>query len=175
MAKPLSYFPSLDEFVLGPGEYLEQIRKTKDAVGIPVIGSLNGNTPGGWLDYAKQIQDAGADALELHVYSVPTNPQATGASQVASTVEMVRSVREVVSIPLAVKLSPFYSAFANVAKKLDEVGADGLIFSTASTSLISTSRTSKSSRDSTCPPRRNCRSVCDGSRSYRDMSTLLLE
>jgi dihydroorotate dehydrogenase (fumarate) len=123
----LSYFPSLDEFVLGPGEYLEQIRKTKDAVRVPVIGSLNGTTPGGWLDYAKQIQDAGADALELHVYSVPTNPQATGASQVASTVEMVRSVREAVSIPLAVKLSPFYSAFANVAKKLDEVGADGLI------------------------------------------------
>jgi dihydroorotate dehydrogenase (fumarate) len=123
----LSYFPSLDEFVLGPGEYLEQIRKTKDAVGVPVIGSLNGNTPGGWLDYAKQIQDAGADALELHVYSVPTNPQTSGASQVASTVDMVRSVREVVSIPLAVKLSPFYSAFANVAKNLDEVGADGLI------------------------------------------------
>jgi dihydroorotate dehydrogenase (fumarate) len=123
----MSYFPSLDQFVLGPDEYLDQIRKTKDAVGIPVVGSLNGDTPGGWLDYAKQIEEAGADALELHVYSVPTNPQETGEARVESTVDMVRAVRKAVSIPLAIKLSPFYSSFANVAKKLDEVGADGLV------------------------------------------------
>jgi dihydroorotate dehydrogenase (fumarate) len=123
----MSYFPSLEEFVLGPDEYLDQIRKTKEAVHVPIIGSLNGTTPGGWLDYAEQIEQAGADALELHVYSVPTSPQETGEARVADTVDMVRSVRKAVSIPLAVKLSPFYSSFANVAKKLDEVGADGLV------------------------------------------------
>jgi len=123
----MSYFPSPEEFVLGPEEYLDQIRKTKEAVGVPVIGSLNGNTSGGWLDYAKQIEQAGADALELHVYSVPTDPQESGEARVQNTVDMVHSVRTAVSIPLAVKLSPFYSSFANVAKKLDDTGADGLV------------------------------------------------
>ncbi|OHB77875.1 MAG: dihydroorotate dehydrogenase, partial [Planctomycetes bacterium RBG_16_64_10] len=123
----LSYFPTLDEFVLGPEEYLDQIGRAKRAVQVPIIGSLNGATPGGWLDYAKQIQQAGADALELHVYSVPTNPNETGEARVRSTVDMVRAVRATVAIPLAVKLSPFYSSFANVAKKLDQAGADGLV------------------------------------------------
>lgn len=123
----LTYFPSLDEFVLGPEEYLEQIRKTKDAVQIPVVGSLNGETPGGWLDYAKKIEEAGADALELHIYSVPTDPNESGQSRVEKTVNMVRAVRKAVTIPLAAKLSPFYSSFANVAKMLDEAGADALV------------------------------------------------
>ncbi|MCA9103227.1 MAG: dihydroorotate dehydrogenase-like protein [Planctomycetales bacterium] len=126
-SEAMSYFPALDEFVVGPEEYLDRIRRIKDAVNVPLVGSLNGTTPGGWLDYARQIEQAGADALELHIYSVPTDPNETGEARVADTIEMVRAVREAVSIPLAAKLSPFYSSFANVAKQLDEVGADALV------------------------------------------------
>lgn len=126
-AEALSYFPDPDKFVLGPDEYLEHVRKVKEAVGIPVIGSLNGTTAGGWLDYAKLIQDAGADALELNVYGVATDPDETGAQIVERTIEMVRAVEKAMRIPLAVKLSPYYSSVANVAKRLVEAGAEGIV------------------------------------------------
>ena len=123
----LSYFPKPEGFVIGPEEYLDQIRKIKQAIGIPVIGSLNGSTPGGWLDYAKQIENAGADAVELHIYTVPTDPDETGSARFGQMVEMLQSVKKAVKIPVAVKMSPFYSSLANVAKRLGEAGADGLI------------------------------------------------
>jgi dihydroorotate dehydrogenase (fumarate) len=126
-AEAITYFPSSDKFALGPDEYLEQIRKIKETVGVPVIGSLNGSTPGGWLDYSKQIAQAGADALELHIYSVPTDPDEPSGARFKSTIDMVQAVRKAVSIPVAVKLSPFYSSFANVGRELEKVGADGLV------------------------------------------------
>ncbi len=126
-AEALSYFPSPEEFKLGPEEYLEQIRKIKQAVSVPVIASLNGASLGGWLDYAKLMQDAGADALELNVYDLGTDAKETGEVLVQRTVDMVGAVKKTVSIPVAVKLSPYYSSFANVAKRLDGVKADGLI------------------------------------------------
>jgi dihydroorotate dehydrogenase (fumarate) len=122
-----SYFPDLPGLQLGPEEYLERIRRTKEAVGIPVIGSLNGYTPGGWIDYAKKIQDAGADALELNVYFVGHDPEETGEALEARTVQIVEQVKRVVSIPVAIKLGPFFSCFANLAGRLDKAGADGLV------------------------------------------------
>ncbi len=126
-AEALSYFPSPDDFVLGPDEYLEQIRKVKKAVKVPVIGSLNGMTLGGWLDYARQIQQAGADALELNVYYLATDPGETGETLEKRAVQMVEEVKKNVTIPVAVKMSPYYSSVANVAQRLDAAGADGLV------------------------------------------------
>lgn len=126
-AEALSYFPSPEKFTLGPDEYLEYVRKVKNAVSVPVFASLNGTTSGGWLDYAKKIQDAGADALELNIYYVATDPDETGQEIVDRTVKMVSMVRQEIRIPLAVKLSPFYSSPANVAKQLVGAGANGLI------------------------------------------------
>jgi len=126
-AEALSYFPQPDEFVLGPEEYLEQIRKIKAAVRIPVVASLNGTTPGGWLDYARLMQEAGADALELNVYYLATDPNVTGVALEDRTIRMVEAVKKAVTIPVAVKLSPYYSSVANMAKHLDNVSADGLI------------------------------------------------
>lgn len=126
-AEALSYFPTPDEFVLGPDEYLEQLRKIKQAVHVPVIASLNGATLGGWLDYARQIQQAGADALELNIYFVATDMDEGGEVVVKRTVDMVAAVKKVVSLPVAVKLSPYYSSLANVAKQLDAVKVDGMV------------------------------------------------
>jgi len=126
-AEALTYFPSPEAFHLGPHEYLEHLRKVKQAVSVPVIGSLNGYTTGGWLEYAKLIQDAGADALELNVFSLGTNPQESGAQMELRTVQMVQAVRKAVRIPVAVKLSPYYASLAHFATKLDEAGADGLV------------------------------------------------
>ncbi|MHC4444470.1 MAG: dihydroorotate dehydrogenase-like protein [Planctomycetota bacterium] len=126
-AEATSYFPRPDEFVFGPHEYLEQIRKIKQAVNVPVIASLNGSTRGGWLDYAKLMQQAGADALELNVYYLATKPDESGKVLVQETIDMVAAVKKAVNIPVAVKISAYYSSVANVAKCLDEAGADGLI------------------------------------------------
>jgi dihydroorotate dehydrogenase (fumarate) len=126
-AEALSYFPNPEEFVLGPDEYLEQLRKTKEAVNVPVIASLNGCTRGGWLDYAKLMQQAGADALELNVYYVGTDPDESGQALEDRTIEMVKAVKDSVTIPVAVKLSPFYASFANMAKRVDETGVDGMV------------------------------------------------
>ena len=122
-----SYRPEPDEFSLSPEQYLEHVRRAKDAVGIPIIASLNGMSSGGWLKYARLIEEAGADALELNVYVVPTDPRLAGARLDESTLDLVRQVRESISIPLAVKLSPFYSNLAHMARELDAIGVDGLV------------------------------------------------
>ncbi len=126
-AEALSYFPRPDEYRLGPDQYLEQLRRIKAAVAVPVIGSLNGVTPAGWLDYARSIQEAGADALELNVYHVATSPLESGREVEERLLEIVDAVRKQVTIPVAVKLSPYYSAMANLAHALDARGVDGLV------------------------------------------------
>jgi dihydroorotate dehydrogenase (fumarate) len=126
-AEALSYFPKSTEFRLGPDQYLEQIGKVKQATGVPVIGSLNGTTASGWLRYAKLIQQAGADALELNVYFLATDPQQAGEAIEARALNILRMVKNNVTIPVAVKLSPFYSSLAHFAGRLDVIGADGLV------------------------------------------------
>ena len=123
----LSYFPEPAEFILGPDEYLEHLRAVKEAVNVPVVASLNGTTSGGWLNYAKLIEQAGADALELHIYSVPTDPRLTGEDHEADVVRMVTRIKQAVSIPVAAKLSSFYTSIANLAVRLDATGLDGMV------------------------------------------------
>jgi dihydroorotate dehydrogenase (fumarate) len=126
-AEAMSYFPRTEDFALGPDQYLEQIRRIKETVRVPVIGSLNGSTPGGWIDYARQIEQAGADALELNTYFVATDSQETGEAVERRILEVVRAVIDSVEIPVAVKISPFFSSLANFVARLDELGVDGLI------------------------------------------------
>ncbi len=126
-AEALTYFPEPDEFLLGPEEYLKHVADAKRAVRIPVIASLNGSSAGGWTDYARQIQQAGADALELNIYYIPTDLDLTGTEVELTYVEILKAVKAAVSIPVAVKLSPFFSSFANMAKRLDAAGANGLV------------------------------------------------
>ena len=123
----LSYFPKPDEFALGPDRYLNQIRRIKNAVSVPVIGSLNGHTATGWLEYASLIEQAGADALELNVYHVATDPAETAAQVEQRLLEIVCTVKEAVRIPVAVKLSPFFSSIPHLARELDQLGTDGLV------------------------------------------------
>ena len=122
-----SYFPAPDAFALGPDEYLEQLRRIKEAVRVPVIASLNGVTSGGWLRYAHLLEQAGADALELNVYALATDATEDARAVEDRTIEMVREVRGKVRIPIAVKLSPFYTAFANFAHRLDAAEPAGLV------------------------------------------------
>jgi len=122
-----SHFPDLTHRVMGPETYLTHIVKCKQAVKIPVIASLNGTTQGGWLRFAKQIQQAGADALELNIYHIPVDPDIPGEQVERQYVELVQAVREQVTIPIAVKLGPYFSSMANMARKLDAAGADGLV------------------------------------------------
>jgi dihydroorotate dehydrogenase (fumarate) len=126
-AEALTYFPRSDEFRLGPEEYLDHIRRIKAAVAIPIIGSLNGVTPGGWLGYAQRIAEAGADALELNVYYLATDPRQSGQALEQQTLDLVRTVKRAVKVPVAVKLSPFYSSLPHFASQLDQAGADGLV------------------------------------------------
>lgn len=126
-AEAASYFPSPHAFALGPFEYLEHLRRAKGAVRVPVIASLNGATPGGWIEYARLMEQAGADALELNLYRIPTDPDTTGASIERDAIATVQAVKRAVTIPVAVKLSPFYTSIANVARALDEAGGDGLV------------------------------------------------
>ena len=126
-AEALSYFPKVDEYALGPDRYLEQIQRIKAMVGVPVIGSLNGTTPEGWLAYARQIQEAGADAVEINFYYVATDPKETGADVERRLIEVVRLVKAAVTIPVAVKVSPFFSSLPHLAQQLDGLGADGLV------------------------------------------------
>ncbi|HWQ52338.1 MAG TPA: dihydroorotate dehydrogenase-like protein [Bryobacteraceae bacterium] len=120
-------FPDVGRFHLGPEGYLEHIRKAKQAVSIPVIASLNGTSVGGWTEYAKQMQQAGADALELNIYYVPVDPQLTGEQVERNYVELVKAVKASINIPVAVKLGPYFSSPANMVKKLVDAGADGLV------------------------------------------------
>src|SRR6185436_9094058 len=123
----LTYFPEPAEFHVGPEEYLKHIAKAKAAVNIPIIASLNGSTRGGWTGYAKQIQQAGADALELNIYNIPTDLNLSSVEVEQEYVAIVRLVKSAVTIPVAVKVSPFFTNFANMAKRLSDAGADGLV------------------------------------------------
>jgi dihydroorotate dehydrogenase (fumarate) len=123
----LTFFPQPEEFRLGPEEYIKHISDTKRAVRIPVIASLNGSTAGGWTKYAKGIQQAGADAIELNIYHIPTDMDVSSAQIEQTYLDIVKAVKSTVTIPVAVKLSPFFTNFANMAKRLDETGADGLV------------------------------------------------
>jgi dihydroorotate dehydrogenase (fumarate) len=123
----LTYFPESDSYQLGPEEYLAHIQKAKKAVHIPIIASLNGSTNGGWTQYARLIEQAGADALELNIYYIPTDLNMTGAEVEQAYLDILKAVKSELSIPVAVKLSPFFSNFANMAKRLDDAGADGLV------------------------------------------------
>ena len=126
-AEAISYFPKPDEFRLGPEKYLEQIRRIKQAVSVPVIASLNGTTAAGWLRYGKLMQEAGADALELNVYYIPTDAKESSSEVEKRTLDIVRAVKAEVKIPIAVKLSPFFSSLAHFAVELEAAGADGLV------------------------------------------------
>jgi dihydroorotate dehydrogenase (fumarate) len=126
-AESPSYSPDMGDYNLGPEGYLEHVREAKALLGIPVIASLNGHTRGGWVRYARLIEDAGADALELNVYEVPTDPARAGTEVERDLVELVRDVKRGLRIPVAVKLGPFYSAAAELARRLCEVGARGLV------------------------------------------------
>src|SRR5581483_5482036 len=126
-AEALSFFPAASEFQLGPEEYLKHIRKAKEAVDVPIIASLNGSTVGGWINYAREIEKAGADALECNIYFIPTDTSLSGEAVEQTYLEIVGAVREAVSIPLAVKLSPFFSNMASMAKRLEQRDANALV------------------------------------------------
>lgn len=126
-AEALTYFPELEAYNTGPDSYLELVASARAALSIPVLASLNGSTSGGWVRYARLLEEAGAHALELNVYAVEADPAATAEQVEQRTLELVRSVRAAVRIPLAVKVGPFYTAFAHTAVRLAEAGADGLV------------------------------------------------
>lgn len=126
-AEALSYLPEPDSFTIGPDEYLDRINRLKQAVRIPVMASLNGTTRGGWLRYAQQIEEAGADGLELNIYQVATEVNLTARELELESVEMVKELAATISIPVAVKLSPFYTALPNLAAHLVDNGAEGLV------------------------------------------------
>ena len=126
-AESLSFFPEMSSYNVWPDEYLNLIRRAKEAVDIPIIGSLNGVSAGGWVNYAGLIEDAGADALELNVYYVPTNIHLSGQEVETIYLDMLRSVKRSVTIPLAMKLSPYFSSPGNMAKRLVDEGANGLV------------------------------------------------
>jgi len=126
-AEALTYFPKTIEYNRGPEGYLDLIRQAKDAVDIPIIASLNGVTPGGWIDYARMMEDAGADALECNVYLIPTRLDQDAAAIENVYLEVLKTVKAAVTIPVAMKLSPFFSALPNMAYRLDRAGADGLV------------------------------------------------
>lgn len=123
----LSYLPDLQSYNAGPEPYLEHIAKAKQSVGIPVIASLNGVSLGGWTRYAKLMQQAGADALELNMYYLPADPKLQGTALEHQYCEVVQKVKRSIQIPLAVKLSPFFSSIPNILTRIDEAGADALV------------------------------------------------
>jgi dihydroorotate dehydrogenase (fumarate) len=126
-AEAATFFPQPAEFRLGPEGYLKHIQRAKKAVSVPIIASLNGTTVGGWTQYAKQIEQAGADALECNIYSIPTDPELTSSAVEQQYFDILKAVKSVVTIPVAVKLSPFFSNMANMAKRLDNAGTAGLV------------------------------------------------
>jgi len=126
-AEALTYFPEPQEFHLGPDEYVNLLRKAKESLKIPVMGSLNGISTGGWINYAKKIEEAGADAIELNVYYIPTDPKLTAQDVENRYLEVLKAVKSTVKIPVAMKLSPFFSSMANMARRLDQAGVGGLV------------------------------------------------
>lgn len=126
-AEAITYFPEPDTFHVGPEIYLDHIRSAKAMVNVPIIASLNGSSLGGWVHYAKLIQEAGADAIELNIYNLPTDPDMTGSQVEENDINILKAVKADVTIPVALKLSPFFSNMANMAKRFDEAGADALV------------------------------------------------
>jgi dihydroorotate dehydrogenase (fumarate) len=126
-AESLTYLPVTVPFRVGPEGYLNKIRKARASVGIPVIASLNGVSIGGWVEYARKMQEAGANALELNVYMIPTDPARSAAEIEQTYLDILKAVKSVVSIPVAMKLSPYFSSMAGMARRLDEAGANGLV------------------------------------------------
>lgn len=126
-AEALTHFPEPETYHAGPDQYLELIRKAKEAVQIPIIASLNGSSIGGWIRFARKMQDAGADALELNIYYIPTELKLTGDQVEETYLEILRHVKQAITIPVAIKLSPYFSNMANMAKQLDDAGANALV------------------------------------------------
>lgn len=126
-AEALSFFPEPSSLEVGPDTYLEHIRRAKQAVDVPIIASLNGTGLGAWTSYATQIEEAGADALELNVYWLPSDPARTGADVESEYLQIVRAVRDAIRLPLAVKLSPYFSSLPHMASQLASAGVDGLV------------------------------------------------
>jgi dihydroorotate dehydrogenase (fumarate) len=126
-AEASSFFPRPADFPLGPDAYLNQIRRIKQAVKVPVIASLNGITASGWLEYARLIEQAGADALELNVFYVANDPTEDGTTVERRTIDIVHQVKRAIRIPVAVKLSPYFSSLAHFAAELEAAGADGMV------------------------------------------------
>jgi len=126
-AEAITYLPNLESYNTGPEGYLELIRRAKQAVAIPVIASLNGTTLGGWVRYAREMEKAGADAVELNLYSMETDPHKSSEAVEDRYCELVRQVKASLQIPVAVKLSPFFSSMTYMAKRLDDAGADALV------------------------------------------------
>jgi len=126
-AEALSYFPEMESYNVGPESYLELIQSAKKSVNIPVIGSLNGSSNGGWINFAKKIEQAGADALELNIYYIPTELDVTSTNLEDSYVDLVADVKKELNIPLSVKLSPYFTALPHFATRLVKAGADGLV------------------------------------------------
>ncbi|HVR71776.1 MAG TPA: dihydroorotate dehydrogenase-like protein [Vicinamibacteria bacterium] len=126
-AEALTYYPSPERLAFGPEEYLDHVRRLKDSLAIPIIASVNGTRPGGWLDYLRRIEQEGADALELNLYRLALDPDLSGEDVEREAVEVVREVKRTVGIPVAVKLSPFFSSFAHFSQRLDAAGADALV------------------------------------------------
>jgi dihydroorotate dehydrogenase (fumarate) len=126
-SEALSYLPEPDEFTIGPEEYLDQLRRTKAAVGVPVAASLNGSSRGGWLEFARLIEDAGADALELNLYRVSGDAERSAGEIEDESVAIVKEVCDVVSMPVAVKLSPFYTSLPHLGRRLSLAGADAMV------------------------------------------------
>lgn len=126
-AEALDYFPDLDHYNIGPEQYLNLIRAAKAEVSVPIIASLNGVSSGGWIEYARRMEEAGADALELNIYYISTDPKMPAADVEELYLSIVRAVRATVKIPIAVKVGPYFSSFANMAVRLVEAGADALV------------------------------------------------
>lgn len=123
----LTYFPALSNFRVGPEDYLNHIRQAKEKTDIPIIASLNGCSVGGWTDYAQQIEQAGADALELNIYDVPTDANLPGEQIEQTYIDILKTVKAIATIPVAIKLSPYFTNMANMVKQLDQAGADALV------------------------------------------------
>jgi len=126
-AESTSFFPHVDDYHVDPNRYLELIHQASQKVDIPIIGSLNGFSNEGWIKYAKQIEEAGARALELNIFMIPTDVRISGAKIEDSYLNIVKAVKSTVSIPIAVKMNPFFSSIANMAKRFEDAGADGLV------------------------------------------------
>lgn len=122
-----TFFPEQEDYMLGPEEYLATVQRLKESLDIPVIASLNGSSMGGWVDYARMIEQAGADALEINTYHVATNPEESGADLENRTIEILRNIRSAVEIPLAVKLSPYFSSLPHFAREIQTLGAEGIV------------------------------------------------